>query len=416
MGSQPFALPWRQWGLRLTKAGDAIRWTPTGFAVDPPSGLYLPSGVLGSPVRMVWGWDGYGYVGGAPYIPKAIYDYLVAHAGPAPFGNPFHQADRNDYLVDLEPYATEEWQIGIFEEEARFLRVLLGETHASSGLKRVYVRRREHAWEQDSAEALHWRVCRMTLQANAGFGDFGIVTEGAPWLGLPYCTQQATWFPFPEWNPCLEVGPDGNPIIDAQTGAFVPIPESARKVVFDAVSPAISVPPAARPHGLGPCVNLWQRDAAETDWINRTVRTWALIRWDFSHVPGGPDENAKIVFSGEGTAGDVHVFISDQDAFHAPADAYDTGWKDIDMPFPTASEFGVDAQILEVTPELTWARFADFHKATHGGKEPEILGAMRVLLWAWQDMFADTSYYNPSFAGDATLEVHWANYKWAEPA
>ena len=372
--SGDFSVPWKRWGLQLTRAGDAIEWTAIGFRVVDPPGLFPYRG-LGSVGAMIWGvqWLG-GEPPAIPEFPKEIYDYLVAQAGPAPAGHPFHDLERNGYRPNLADAGV--WQpgvtYGLFVEEARFVRILLAKP-GSATPPTILVRGDFHLGDAGSdcmADAFRWRQARVALFLPGDLQGFR--------LHVNSLRLAPAWYHLPGEGQGTTVGMDP----DAQRALLAPY--GADGVCDDPTGPDASPLGATRIQATP----LWGQD--HDRFANRAVIADATFRWD-----GNDKGDIRVDFSGCDHTPNGMAF-----ALANPFPNPETG-EEGPFPYHAAPIFTVPGDgTIAFQDFLAWARSC-------GVEADEAAGRLDVTLWVWLDYLEDTPL--SVTGGLKTLDIHWEN-------
>ncbi len=371
-----YELPWKRWGLQLTEAGDTIAWTDVGFVLNVPQSVRHST--FAGTERMVWGWDGHAYVGGAPTFPKEIYDYLVAVAGPPPTGHPLSGIEANNYVADIGEWANEDWMIGIFEVETRFMRWLLC---AQGGRSSVLIRGQFQPGNHDvtcHADALHWRNVRMALLPMSLYGDFQLLASSVR-LG-------AAWAAFDD--------PTGT-YAQYQTQGRTADEERAIFEQFGAGSACDAPELAYENHVRG--TPLWQK--APSSFANRPLIMEASFSWR-----NRPTGQAIVVdLSGnEVTEGSGMAFSHGATPFVYRGDDGPT-WE---VPWPYYPEGPIftvpsDGRIA-FADFIAWARSCGLDVSEESGR-------VDVVLWVWLGYLEDSTMAYHGKDGAYQLEVKWEN-------
>lgn len=421
MSSTDLALPWKQWGLRLTKLGDTLRWTALGFMLDdPPHGLYYPR--LAATPRLLWGWDGHAYVGGAPYLPPEIYAYLLHAIGTQPpAGHPLRDLPSRDYQADLAPYATEDFEIGIYEAETCFTHILLTNPAASSATApTLLVRGTFHLGDADTAceaDALHWRRVSMELRAAGSTGDLQLALAGTPRFLQTAYTGSLTGLTPQGWDFNVLTDQDGNPILDEN--ALVTLrPEDDRKATLTPLGADLFTPPTATGTNQIQGTTLWIGEPNGDwgkPWVNRIIIAPATLSWhratptaELGDIVLKYQSGAPMSYGPGGTIACLGLALANP--FLQTAQ-FENPWVGKEYWLPAANWGGGDTRpILYPTDNrLTWADIAAWLTACGQDYDPTH-GDLNVHTFFWQNQYQDTSMdTSPLTPGNYPLTISWRN-------
>lgn len=388
-----YSIPWRMWGLCLSKAGETFRYTDLGFILDdPPELLELPDANPGTPL---WGWDGSRgdgeghqgvYFGGAPYAePKAIWEYLFKTFGIPPPGHPLRPLAEGKEAALVISGGVDPWgnplrtQHVLTVAQTRYRRMLLCKKGSGGGIPTLYVRTTSAGLV---AEQLVWRrlALYLTIEEKTTF-DLLIreVTAMPPYYGLPE-------------------GAGLDPWETAQINELIAryAPELLGPFPYDETT-------------LGACKTLWQKRGLEgvpesTAWINRALCCRAVVKW--TEVTRARDLALRFAKANEL----VHVQLCfGRNPFFAPEDA-ESSYAGHYTPFPTWGEHPgwsgeTTSWALDLSGDVTFGQFEEFAKS-EGIEISQSGGEVECWLIAYVGELLDTPMM---FFGEGThtLRVSW---------
>lgn len=343
--SSDTSIPWRLWGLLLSKAGDAFRYTEHGFVIDDPAELEsLPMPEDEATTQVLWGWDGFSgggtFIGGAPSaLPASIWDFVFKTFGAPPEGHPLAPLAQGKPANLIQSAGYDPWgnplrtQHLLTVSQACFRRVLLRQNATSGESPTLYVK---HSPSELTAECLIWRHAVLSLMVEK-VASFEIEIKSAeampPYFGLPELM-----------------------------GAANNDPTLAEELVRQ-YAPSLDAPIPFSENTLGECTLLWQSQTLPnsprtTAWINRAVCCRAKVKW--TEV----NRARQLAIRFTKTSGNERLFLCFGRNPFWISETEESDWAGSMSPFPNWGEQrgwwdGAD-WALELTDETTFEAFEAF--------------------------------------------------------
>lgn len=256
-----YSMPWRLWGLALSKAGETFRYTEQGFVIDVPPDLERFGNIQEKNTINLWGWDGAtnGYIGGAPYAtPSLVWEYFFRRFGLPSVNHPLYGLAK-DSTANLEIGSTRHL---LRLTQIHYKRVLLRKDKSDGSPVTLVVKLTSGGL---TAETLIWRW--------VAFGLTFIEPTSVTFFALTIRSIEAMppYFGVPEANGEL---PLNQALAQSLMAHYAP--ELCSQIPFTSTK-------------LGPSSLLWQTqslpDWPGVAWINRAICCRARIAWSAGVMP-----------------------------------------------------------------------------------------------------------------------------------